>query len=121
MSAATIVMQTDLIGGTMHTVRYAVLQGRPLIAPVPQDAHAHEPKSRGILALTQRTGADLARLVGASGAYAERLTRKFAKRPLAWPLTSHDGYIPLLDLLEGTAADNTAHRAPAQQLGLWDT
>ena len=48
MSAATIVMQTDLIGGTMHTVRYAVLQGRPLIAPVPQGTHADAPKSRGI-------------------------------------------------------------------------
>jgi DNA processing protein len=104
----------------MHTVRYSVLQGRPLIAPVPQGAHADEPKSRGILALTQRPGADLARLVNASGAYAKHLTKRFADRPVARPLTSRDGYAPLLDMLEGIVADNTACGAPAQQLALWD-
>lgn len=121
MSAATIVMQTDLIGGTMHTVRFAVLQGRPLIAPVPQDAHADEPKSRGLLALTQRTGADLARLIGASGAYAGHLTKKFADRPVARALTSCDSYAQLLDMLEEMAAPDTRRVSHAQQLGLWDT
>lgn len=121
MSAATIVMQTDLIGGTMHTVRYAVLQGRPLFAPVPQGAHADETKSRGILALTQRTGPDFSRLVGASGAYAEHLTKKFVDRSVAHPLTNRDGYTPLLAMLEGMTADNTARVAPAEQLELWDT
>jgi DNA processing protein len=121
MSATTIVMQTDLIGGTMHTVRYSVLQGRPLIAPVPQSVHADEPKSRGILAMTRRTGADLARLIGASGAYAEHLTKKFADRPVAQPLTSSDGYASLLDMLEARIADNTAHALPPQQLALWNT
>jgi DNA processing protein len=33
-----------------------ILQGRLLIAPVPKEAHADEPKSRGIVALTQKTG-----------------------------------------------------------------
>jgi DNA processing protein len=121
MSAATIVMQTDLIGGTMHTVRYSVLQGRPLFAPVPQGAHADEPKSRGILALTQQTGADLARLVDASGTYAEHLRKKFADRPVARPLTSSEGYVLLLNTLEEIAAGAMAHGAPAQQLELWDT
>jgi DNA processing protein len=121
MSAVTIVMQTDLIGGTMHTVRYAVLQDRPLIAPVPQETHVDEPKSRGILALTQRTGVDLARLVGASGAYAKHLTKKFMDRPVALPFADRDGYAPLLDMLERTAVESTARRALPQQLGLWDT
>jgi DNA processing protein len=121
MSAATIVMQTDLIGGTMHTVRYAVLQERPLIAPVPQGAHAKEPKSRGILALTQRTGTDLARLVDAGGVYAEQLTRKFADRSIALSITGRDDYDALLDTLEGLAVANTTHKSPAPQLGFWDT
>jgi len=120
MSAATIVMQTDLIGGTMHTVRFAALQGRPLIAPVPQGTHADEPKSRGILALTQRTGADLAGLVGARGTYAEQLTRKFADRPVAYPLTSRDDYARLLAMLEELASENTARAMTPQQLGLWN-
>lgn len=121
MSAATIVMQTDLIGGTMHTVRYAVLQDRLLIAPVPQEAHALEPKSRGILALTQQTGSDLAHLVSAGDMYAERLTRKFAGRPVAQPLVGRDGYVQLLEMLEARVAEPATHAMPAQQLGLWDT
>jgi len=121
MSAATIVMQTDLIGGTMHTVRFALLQDRRLIAPVPQGAHADEPKSRGILALTQRTGPELAHLVGASGAYAEHLTRKFSDRPVALPLHDRDSYTLLLEMLERMAVESPAHRPPAQQLGLWDS
>jgi DNA processing protein len=121
MSAATIVMQTDLIGGTMHTVRYAVLQGRPLIAPVPQGAHAEEPKSRGILALTQRTGGTFARFVDASDDYAECLTMKFADRSVARPITGRDDYDALLDTLEGLVSADTQRGSPAQQLGLWDT
>lgn len=119
MSAATIVMQTDLIGGTMHTVRYAVLQGRPLIAPLPQGVHANEPKSRGTLALTQQLGPELSRLIGARGTYAEHLTKKFAERPVASSLTSRDSYAPLLDVLEEMVTDNAAHGAPARQLALW--
>jgi DNA processing protein len=36
LSVATIVMQTDLAGGSMHTVRSALAQGRLLVAPVPR-------------------------------------------------------------------------------------
>jgi DNA processing protein len=121
MSAATIVMQTDLLGGTMHTVRFTLLQDRLLIAPVPQETHADEPKSRGILALTQHTGAELAPRVGASGAYAELLTKKFADRPVALPLYGRDSYAPLLEMLEKMSAESPAHPPPAQQLALWDS
>jgi DNA processing protein len=93
-------MQTDLVGGSMHTVRFALLQGRLLAAPVPQGAHGAAPKSRGILALTQRTGADLARLLDARGAYAELLERKFADRPVALPLTRREDFPALLEALE---------------------
>lgn len=120
MSAATIVMQTDLIGGSMHTVRYTLLQGRRLIAPVPQGAHANEPKSRGILALTQGTGLDLARLLGANSTYADLLMQKFADRPVALPLTDRSGYQELLATLEATIIDaQTPMKSPqAEQLGL---
>lgn len=121
MSVATIVMQTDLVGGTMHTVRYAVLQDRALIAPVPQEAHADEPKSRGILALTQQTGPAFSRLVCAGDMYAEHLTKKFADRPVALPLTGRDGYAQLLEMLEARAAEHTKPVVSVQQLGLWDT
>jgi DNA processing protein len=37
LSSAVVVMQTDIAGGTMHTARFAVLQGRPLFALEPLD------------------------------------------------------------------------------------
>ena len=114
MSAATVVMQTDLVGGTMHTARYTLLQGRLLIAPVPQGGHATEAKSRGLLALTQRTGTDLARLLEAKEDYARLLERKFADRPVAMPLTGREDYDQLLDALEALIGNDTERRAPTQ-------
>jgi DNA processing protein len=114
MSAATVVMQTDFVGGTMHTARYTLLQDRLLIAPVPQGAHAAEAKSRGLLALSQRTGTDLARLLEARGAYASLLMRKFADRPVAMPLTGCEDYDQLLDALEATISENVEYRVPTR-------
>lgn len=134
MSVATIVMQTDIAGGSMHTVRYTLLQGRLLVAPVPQGAHVDEPKSRGIVALAKKTGADLARALDAQGAFAELLAQKFADRPVAMPLVGRDEYAKLLTVLESLMADGErtttseapvpeSHEQPAQepatpQLGL---
>lgn len=123
MSAATVVMQTDLVGGTMHTARYTLLQGRLLIAPVPQGVHVTEAKSRGLVALTQRTGTDLARLLEAKEAYANLLIRKFADRPVAMSLTGREDYDRLLEALETLVVENTESRVPtravaAQQLTL---
>lgn len=100
MSVATIVMQTDLVGGTMHTARYTLLQGRLLASPVPQGEHALVPKSRGLLALTQRSGLDLARLLEAKGTFAEVLEQSFADRPVAWPIADRSAYGELLHRLE---------------------
>jgi DNA processing protein len=123
MSAATVVMQTDLVGGTMHTARYTLLQGRLLVAPVPQGAHAAEAKSRGLLALTQRTGTNLAGLLEAKDTYARLLVRKFADRPVAMAITGCEYYDQLLDALEATISENTEYRVPtrlveARQLSL---
>jgi len=114
MSAGTVVMQTDIVGGTMHTARYTLLQARLLIAPVPQGAHAAEAKSRGLLALTQRTGTDLARLLEANEAYARLLERKFANRPVAMPLTGCEDYAQLLDVLETLIGGDTEHQVPTR-------
>lgn len=88
LSVGTIAMQTDVVGGTMHTVRYTLLQGRLLFAPQPKGAHASEPKSQGILALTTRTGPELARLLDARAKYAVVLKGDFTDRPPALPI--HD-------------------------------
>jgi DNA processing protein len=123
MSAGTVVMQTNIVGGTMHTARYTLLQERLLFAARPQGAHAEEPKSRGLLALSQRTGADLARLLDAKEVYAKLLERKFADRPVAMPLAGRKDYAKLLGVLEATISRTVGFQAPtsqppAQQLAL---
>ena len=61
MSLAVVIAQSGLPGrgkpaGTMHTARYAVTQGRPLVAGRPTGAWATETESAGNLALTDPAG-----------------------------------------------------------------
>lgn len=96
MSAGTIVMQTGLRGGSMHTVRFTLLQGRKLFAPVPRGRHAEEEKSKGVLALTQRCGADLGNLLEAQGEYRRLLEEVYRDKPPAIPLNGHQDYSALV-------------------------
>lgn len=111
MALATIPFQTDLVGGTMHTVRFAILQGRSLFVPVPQGAHAQKPKSRGICAMT-RTGPEFAEMVKAEGAYKALLHKQHGA--VAAPIRS---IRQLLEALEGLARPETP-QTPATQLSL---
>jgi DNA processing protein len=117
MSIATIVMQTDLSGGTMHTVRFTLTQGRFLVAPVPQGKYAEEAKSRGLLALTGSTGSRVADLFGASDDYRKLLLSQFRDRAPAFPLRSRDDYPELLRRLSELAVraeEAAVARVPAQ-------
>lgn len=100
LSVGTFVMQTDVKGGSMHTVRYTLLQGRALFAPVPQGRHAEEPKSRGILALTQMTGRQLSELLEAQSEYKRLLETTYRDRCVAHPLASREQYALMLSTLE---------------------
>ncbi len=96
MSVATVVMQTDLAGGSMHTVRFTLAQGRLLVAPVPRGKLAEEPRSQGLVALTESTGAQLADLLEVSGDYRQILLGRFAKLAPAFPVRSRADYPDLL-------------------------
>lgn len=100
LSVATFVMQTDIKGGSMHTVRFTVQQDRLLFAPVPQGRHAEEPKSQGILAMTQMAATSFADAVRAEGDYRRVLTARFGVSPVAMPLSSRADYASMLDRLE---------------------
>ena len=102
MSAGTIVMQTGLRGGSMHTVRFTLLQGRKLFAPVPRGRHAEEEKSKGVLALTQRCGAELGTLLKAQGEYRRLLQRDYKDKPPAIPVSGRQDYDTLLARLDDT-------------------
>ena len=49
MSIGTIVMQTGIEGGSMHTVRFTLMQGRRLFVPVPTGDDAQHPKAMALL------------------------------------------------------------------------
>ena len=110
LSVATFVMQTDVKGGSMHTVRFTLLQDRLLFAPAPRGRHAEEPKSRGILALTQLSGRELAVLLRAEGEYERLLLRRHAASSVAIPLSGKGDYAMMLDTLEDQAARDAVAR-----------
>jgi DNA processing protein len=101
MSVATIVMQTDFDGGAMHTVRFALTQGRRVLVPRPTDQHAAEPKSRGLMAMLTSSGPEFARLVGAVGPYAELL--RHVEGHVASAIEGRDHYDSVLGELETLA------------------
>lgn len=70
LSDAVVVAQCGLGSGTLHTARFALLQGRTLIVPEPQGAYADEAQSQGNLALIH--GADRA-VIKATPAEARRI------------------------------------------------
>jgi DNA processing protein len=113
MSAGTVVMQTDVIGGSMHTVRFTLMQKRLLFAPVPSGSHANERPSRGTMALTHLHGPELARLLNANGEYASLLENDFRDRLVATPLTNRDDYMKLLSMLD-TAISSRVSKIPLE-------
>lgn len=119
MSAGTVVNQTDVKGGSMHTVRFTLMQGRKLFAPVPTGEHALEAKSQGILALTSRSAQTLVELLGLepTSEYA-LLLKRLGERVAATGLRSRDDYPRMLEEL-GAFASSGPRREPAQMgLGL---
>lgn len=79
LAAAVIVAQTGTVGGTMHTVRYAAAQGRPVFCPVPHSAHEKNEGLRVLLNLPARE------LCGVLPAWkdAGRLCERLGNEPLA--------------------------------------
>jgi DNA processing protein len=113
LSVATFVMQTDIKGGSMHTVRFTIQQGRLLFVPVPQGRHAQEPKSQGILAMTQLPASRFAELARAEGDYKRVLLERFRSDPVGIPLASKEDYASMLERLE-TRMNTESASSPAK-------
>jgi DNA processing protein len=73
LSDAVVVAQCGLDSGTLHTARFAMLQGRRLVVPAPAGSYTEEPESAGNLALIR---GDDPRTVKASPAEARRLAER---------------------------------------------
>jgi DNA processing protein len=95
LSAALVVVQTGVRGGSMHTVRHAANQGRAIFAPVPHSAHEQSEGLRLLLTLPAR---DLCARVPA-WKDASALCARLGDHPLAHPIVKGD-LDSLLDALE---------------------
>ncbi len=120
MSIGTVVMQTDVTGGSMHTVRFTLTQKRLLFVPVPSGQYAVEPKSQGLLALARLTGPELSRVIKADGEYGKLLTRDHARSPVAVPLASREDYDTLLSRLDVARRSPVASDPQTQILKIGD-
>lgn len=101
LAAAVVVTQTGLVSGTMHTVRHAAAQGRPVFCAEPHTTHE---KNEGLRALLD-TPAD--RLWEKLPAWksAKALCQRLGSQPLAHPITKgnlHD----LLEILDQVIASD---------------
>lgn len=93
LSAAVVVTQTGIRGGTMHTVRHAAAQGRPVFCAEPHTAHH---KSAGLRALLDTPAERLWETLPA-WRDSRALCKRLGSRPLAKPVTRQN----LDELLEG--------------------
>jgi DNA processing protein len=99
MSLATFVMQTDVIGGTMHTVRYTLEQNRLLFVPQTPKAFEHETQNRGVKALAESTGGELVERLNADKSFRQLLTSKFLNCAPALAIRGQEDYGAVLSRL----------------------
>lgn len=86
LSVAVVVTQTGVVGGTMHTVRHAAAQGRPVFCAEP---HTDNEKSRGLRVLLETPANRLWEKLPA-WKDAESLCRRLGNEPLARPITKNN-------------------------------
>jgi DNA processing protein len=104
LSGAVFVIQTDVDGGTMHTVRSALFQDRLLFAPVPPQMFADENQNRGIRALVEQAGPQFANTISADSRYRDLLTTRYAGHAPAIPIHIPDDYDAVLGRLHAASS-----------------
>lgn len=116
LSRGTVVFQTDLEGGSMHTVRFTLLQQRLLFAILPTGAHVAEAKSRGAVALTTKQGRELAELLKVSQRDEYRAVLEALKAPPAFPVAQAKDAAEVVARLDARARSSVEQHG--DQLGL---
>jgi DNA processing protein len=74
VSAATFVFQLQRESGTMHTVKYALRQGRPLFVPMGPENYRAEPENHTVMDMANMAPAEFARLCDWKKEYLEAAT-----------------------------------------------
>lgn len=117
LSVATFMLQCDVESGTMHTVRYAISQGRPLYAPHTPARFADEDKNRGADIITLLNGRDLCNRIEMKTELRDRVMAKFADRPVASSIAGREDYPRILEELEASLTNaSQAVTMPEQTL-----
>lgn len=83
LAAAVLVVQSGVQSGTMHTVRYAASQGKPIFCPIP---HSGNGASEGLRVLLKEPASELCRLLPAWKS-AHKLCMRLPDKPLARPVS----------------------------------
>lgn len=117
LSLGTVVFQTDIKGGSMHTVRFTLTQRRLLFAPVPTGIHAEEPKSRGVLALTLGSGRELAQRLDLPNGDAYRALLESLSGPPAFPVRRAEETAEVVARLEGAVVTEAGQEQLRLTLG----
>lgn len=116
LAVATFMLQCDVDSGTMHTVRYSLLQGRPVYAPKTPSHYADEEKNRGADIITSRTGIELSKLIEMKQELRELVYAEFAERPVASAIAGKDDYERVLEELEQHLTNNRRIVSAEQRL-----
>jgi DNA processing protein len=109
LSAAVVVTQTGVVGGTMHTVRHAAAQGRPVFCAEP---HTVTEKNRGLRVLLDTPANRLWEKLPA-WKDAEPLCRRLGSEPLAHPITK-DNLDQVMDAL-GQLVETDPQSVPSER------
>lgn len=91
-SAILVAAQCGIPSGTLHTVRFALQQGRRLVVPRPREPWSNEKESAGNLALTDPAGCPPA-VIGATSTLGRSMA---ARRPLADVVLNGHEDVPLI-------------------------
>jgi DNA processing protein len=116
LSAALIVAQTGVSGGSMHTVRHAASQGRAIFAAQP---HTHHQRSEGLNLLLNLPAKDLCGRVPA-WKDASALCARLGDRPLARAVVKGhlDSFLDALEMILQDAEVSARHlRTPPDSPG----
>ena len=84
----------------MQTVRFTLMQGRKIFAPVPYGDQEHSLESEGTLAITGKTGPELLEMFNiVASDYSELLGNDYLLGPPAYPIKHEQDYLAVRESL----------------------
>ncbi len=99
LSLATFVYQCEQDSGTMHSVKYAVLQGRPLFVPVIPEKYRADPMNQAVINMATMPAVDFARMCDWRSEYLAAAA-EIGTRPIADGVSGMDDYTRILEILK---------------------